>query len=260
MNKLKYILIVIVIIICIIGLKVYKSITKVDNNLEKETSIVSMPDNRNTEIINEQGIETIENNNSEKKNASKEGKVVASNGFEFDEQDLKEKISTYLIYENFMQDYFVPEQELENANIVDYANEAKVFIGIYLASKIYESPTEEQVRKAVEEFCGEHYNDFIDTAEYWIAFDGDDHYEYVQAGDYDPSGYCNTIENINEQDGKYTVTFIYSRPSESDFVDNVDLDSLPKFRKQFTFIYHEDAQYTNYQLTELSFLKGEEVK
>ena len=158
-----------------------------------------------------------------------------------------------------MQDYFIPEQELENANIVDYANEAKVFIGLNLVSKQHDNPSEEEVRKAVEEFCGEHYEDFIDTAEYWLAFDGDNAYRYVQAGDYDPIGYCNSIESITEQDGKYTVTFVYSRPSDSDFMDN-NIDRLPKYKKQFTFVYHDDAQYTKYQLTELSFLKGEEVK
>ena len=191
------------------------------------------------------------------------GNTESEEEVKFDEEDLKEKIGIYLIYENFMQDYFVPNQADENVNIVDYANEAKVLIGYYLVHfnnpLSSAKPSEEQVRKAVEEYCGEHYEKYIDTAECWIAFDGNDTYDFCEAGDYEASGLCNSIESIEKTpEGKYTVTFIYSRPSESDYIDG-NLDKVQKYRKQFTFIYHPDAKYTKYQLTEISFLKGEEV-
>lgn len=253
MKKIRYIIIILV--IGLIGYITYKNLKLNNNNPDENTNEIILENNQIISNINENTF--ISDNDQEI--VFTEGKIIASNGFEFDEQDLKEKIGMYLIYENFMQDYFIPEQELENANIVDYANEAKVFIGIYLASKIYDNPTEEQVRKAVEEFCGEHYEDYIDTAEYWAAFDGNDAYEFVGIGDYNPAGYCNKIESITEQDGKYTVIFIYSRPSEGDYDNQTTLDSLPKFRKQFTFVYHGEAQYTKYQLMELSFLRGEEL-
>lgn len=181
----------------------------------------------------------------------------------FDEEDLKSKIGTYLIYENFMQDFYVGHEEDENVNIVDYANEAKVLIGyslvVFSDLENDNKPTEEEVRKAIEEYCGEHYEKYIDTAECWIAFDGDNSYDFVEAGDYEASGYCNEIEKIEKgEDGKYTVTFVYSRPSDWDFIEGT-LDKVQKFKKQFTFVYHPDAKYTKYQLTELSFLKGEEI-
>ena len=181
----------------------------------------------------------------------------------FDEEDLKSKIGTYLIYENFMQDFYVGHEEDENVNIVDYANEAKVLIGyslvVFSDLENDNKPTEEEVRKAIEEYCGEHYEKYIDTAECWIAFDGDNSYDFVEVGDYDASGYCNEIEKIEKgEDGKYTVTFVYSRPSDWDFIEGTP-DKVQKFKKQFTFVYHPDAKYTKYQLTELSFLKGEEV-
>lgn len=240
-------------IICFLVLKNVNSKNSVSENLVNNET--------DSENLASQAQENLENENlsnviTSEETSNLEGKIVASDGFEFDEKDLKEKIGIYLIYENFMQDYYEPEKELENANIVDYSNEAKVFIGYFLSSYLNENPTEEQVRKAVEEFCGEHYENYIDTTEYWIAYDGDNSYEFVQAGDYNPSGYCNSIESIVNDNGKYIVTFTYSRPSEQDYIDN-NLDNIQKYRKQFTFIYHPDAEYTKYQLTELSFLKGE---
>lgn len=182
---------------------------------------------------------------------------------QFDEEDLKSKIGVYLIYENFMQDYYVGHEEDENVNIVDYSNEAKVLIGYYLVMNSNPlssaKPSEEEVRKAIEEYCGEHYEKYVDTAEVWMAFDGINCYDFVEAGDYSAEGLCNKIEKIEKgEDGKYTVTFVYSRPSEDDYIEGT-LDKVQKYRKQFTFVYHPDAKYTKYQLTEISFLKGEEV-
>ena len=258
MKNKKIIIIICVLVFVIVGcFFIFKIGSKNDSSIQNTESV----ENVNNET--EQDISSIQepvNENESSNNA--EGKIVATNGFEFDEKDLKEKLGIYLAYENFMNDYFVPEQELENSNIVDYANEAKVFIGYFLV--LYSNPissaipSEEQVRKAVEEFCGEHYEKYIDTTEYWLAFDGDNAYEFVSAGDYNPTGYCNSIESITEQDGNYTVTFVYSKPSEEDYIED-NLDNIQKYRKSMTFIYHEDAIYTKYQLTELSFLKGEEV-
>lgn len=250
MKKLKLILAVCLAVVVVLAIAVGIVI------FNKEAIVEEMP---NTDAVVE---------NKEENELGAEENVAENNAEEvqFDEEDLKEKIGTYLIYENFMQDTFVPNQEDENVNIVDYANEAKVLIGYYLVMyknnnlENYAKPTEEQVRKAVEEYCGEHYEKYIDTAEYWIAFDGEDSYDFVEAGDYDASGYCNQIEKIEKgEDGKYTVTFVYSRPSDWDFMEGT-LDQVQKFKKQFTFIYHPDAEYTKYQLTELSFLKGEEVE
>ena len=258
MKNKKLIIIICFFIFAILGcFLIFKIDLKNDSSIQKAENIENIDNNKEKGISNiqEQVIENESSNNTE-------GKIIATNGFEFNEKDLKEKLGIYLAYENFMNDYFVPEQELENANIVDYANEAKVFIGYFLV--LYSNPltsaipTEEQVRKAVEEFCGEHYEKYIDTTEYWLAFDGDNSYEFVSAGDYNPTGYCNSIESIIEQDGKYTVTFIYSRPREEDYIED-NLENNQKFRKSMTFIYHEDAIYTKYQLTELSFIKGEEV-
>ena len=249
--------IIVVVLLVLIGFKVYKSMTTVNDFSENNVSLEEQA------TLDELNTNSNEENTVEQETVHKDGKVIASNGVEFDEEDLKSKIGIYLIFDNFMNDYFVPEQNNENANIVDYSNEAKVFIGSALVSSKNPErssfPTEEQVRKAIEEYCGEHYEKFIDTTEYWMAFDGENAYTYVQAGDYDPTGYCNSIESITEQDGKYIVTFIYSRPSDSDFMDGT-LDQVQKYRKSMTFIYHEDAKYTNYQLTELSFLQGEEIK
>ena len=248
----KIVICVCIIVVCLlafVGFKLYKSSTTTNNTSD------------NVQENTEEAI--IDSNENSKELVYKDGKFITSNGTEIDEKDLKNKIGIYLIYDNFMNDYFVPEQNNENANIVDYSNEAKVFIGTYLVGESdpdrTNKITEEEVRKAIEEYCGEHYEKFIDTTEYWMAFDGDNAYEYVQDGDYDPIGYCNEIESIVEQDGKYIVTFIYSRPSDSDFMDGKE-DQVQKYRKSMTFIYHEDAKYTNYQLTELSFLQGEEVK
>lgn len=259
------IFVIVFIVLAIIGCAVYKAVTTIDNDkigsIEGNEELVADDVLNQSEDTTNQITEPVVEN--EQQTTEFDGKIKVSDGFEFDEEDLKDKIGTYLVYENFMQDYFVPNQEDENVNIVDYANEAKVIIGYSLV--LYSDPlssvipTEEQVRKAVEEFCGEHYEKYIDTAEYWMAFDGDNAYEFVEAGDYTASGYCNEIEKIEKgEDGKYTVTFIYSRPTDWDFMDGT-LDQVQKYRKQFTFIYHEDAQYTKYQLTELSFLKGEEV-
>ena len=256
MKKVIICVCIVVVILALIGFKVFNSMRTV-NIPEDNSVVVEEP---------ESSEDTISNSNEEnavvQETVHKDGKIIASNGVEFDEEDLKSKIGIYLIYDNFMNDYFVPEQNNENANIVDYSNEAKVFIGSSLVGSSNpdsnDKITEEQVRKAIEEYCGEHYEKFIDTTEYWMAFDGDNAYEFVQAGDYDPIGYCNSIESITEQDGKYTVTFIYSRPSDGDFMDGI-ADQVQKYRKSMTFIYHDDAKYTNYQLTELSFLQGEEV-
>ena len=223
----------------IIVIFVFKSLTTVNENLSKN--------------------KITDNNIGEREVYEKK----LENEIKFDEEDLKSKIGIYLVYENFMQDYFVPNQEDENFNIVDYSNEAKVFIGYSLVvfSDIENNtkPTEEQVRKAIEEYCGEHYEKYVDTSECLIAFDGDNSYEFVEVVDYSPTGYCNEIEKIEKnEDGRYTVTFIYSRPSDSDFID-ATLDKVPKYRKQFTFIYNPNAKYTKYQLTELSFLKGNEI-
>ena len=256
MKKVIICVCIVVVILALIGFKVFNSMRT-----------VNIPEDNSVAVEEQESLEDkISNSNEEnavvQETVHKDGKIIASNGVEFDEEDLKSKIGIYLIYDNFMNDYFVPEQNNENANIVDYSNEAKVFIGSALVSSKNPErssfPTEEQVRKAIEEYCGEHYERFIDTTEYWMAFDGDNAYEFVQAGDYDPTGYCNSIESITEQDGKYTVTFIYSRPSDSDFIDET-VDQVQKYRKSMTFIYHDDAKYTNYQLTELSFLQGEEV-
>ena len=256
MKKVIICVCIVVVILALIGFKVFNSMRT-----------VNIPEDNSVAVEEQESLEDkISNSNEEnavvQETVHKDGKIIASNGVEFDEEDLKSKIGIYLIYDNFMNDYFVPEQNNENANIVDYSNEAKVFIGSALVSSKNPErssfPTEEQVRKAIEEYCGEHYERFIDTTEYWMAFDGDNAYEFVQAGDYDPTGYCNSIESITEQDGKYTVTFIYSRPNEGDFIDGT-VDQVQKYRKSMTFIYHDDAKYTNYQLTELSFLQGEEV-
>lgn len=256
MKKVIICVCIVVVILALIGFKVFNSMRT-----------VNIPEDNSVAVEEQESLEDkISNSNEEnavvQETVHKDGKIIASNGVEFDEEDLKSKIGIYLIYDNFMNDYFVPEQNNENANIVDYSNEAKVFIGSALVSSKNPErssfPTEEQVRKAIEEYCGEHYERFIDTTEYWMAFDGDNAYEFVQAGDYDPTGYCNSIESITEQGGKYTVTFIYSRPSDSDFIDET-VDQVQKYRKSMTFIYHDDAKYTNYQLTELSFLQGEEV-
>ena len=249
MKKIIIFICVAVVIVGLIGFTVYNSIIRGGDQKEK--------------VIATETVEETKTITEPQEAIHKDGKIIAQDGKEFDEEDLKKKIGIYLIFDNFMNDYFVPEQNNENANIVDYANEAKVFIGTYLVGESNldstEKITEEQVRKAIEEYCGEHYERFIDTAEYWMAFDGDNAYEYVQDGDYDPIGYCNSIESITAEDGKYTVTFIYSRPGDGDFMDETE-NQVPKYRKSMTFICHDDAEYTNYQLTELSFLQGEEVK
>ena len=258
MKNKKLIIMICVLIFIMVGcFSIFKFASKKETSIQDTESL----ENKNNET--EKGISDIQEQVNENETMTDiKGKIIANNGFEFDEEDLKEKLGIYLAYENFMNDYFVPEKELENSNIVDYANEAKVFIGYFLV--LYSNPissaipSEEQVRKAVEEFCGEHYEKYIDTTEYWLAYDGDNAYEFVSAGDYNPTGYCNSIESITEQDGKYTVTFVYSKPSEEDYIEN-NLDNIQKYRKAMTFIYHEDAIYTKYQLTELSFLNGEEV-
>lgn len=256
MKKVIICVCIVVVILALIGFKVFNSMRTV--NIPEDNSVaVEEPESSEDTTSNSNGENAVV-----QETVHKDGKIIASNGVEFDEEDLKSKIGIYLIYDNFMNDYFVPEQNNENANIVDYSNEAKVFIGSSLVGSSNldsnDKITEEQVRKAIEEYCGEHYEKFIDTTEYWMAFDGDNAYEFVQAGDYDPIGYCNSIESITEQDGKYTVTFIYSRPSDGDFMDGI-VDQVQKYRKSMTFIYHDDAKYTNYQLTELSFLQGEEI-
>ena len=239
----------VLVIFVIIGNVIFDKAEEVEDFSEENSSIAeNVEENVGEENVTTEPKETATESNEEVK---------------FDEEDLKSKIGTYLIYENFMQDTFVPNQEDENVNIVDYANEAKVLIGyslvVFSDLENDNKPTEEEVRKAIEEYCGEHYERYIDTAEYWIAFDGDNHYDFVEAGDYDAGGYCNEIEKIEKsEDGKYTVTFVYSRPTDWDFMEGT-LDQVQKYRKQFTFIYHPEGKYTKYQLTELSFLKGEEV-
>lgn len=223
--------------------------------VEGENDIIEENDSAKQKETATEGNESSE---TEKTAKDKEAEEV-----KFDEDDLKSKIGTYLIYENFMQDFYVGHETEENVNIVDYANEAKVLIGyslvVFSDLENDNKPTEEEVRKAIEEYCGEHYEKYIDTAEMWIAYDGNNYYDFVDAGDYDAGGYCNEIEKIEKgEDGKYTVTFVYSRPTDWDFMDGT-LDQVQKYRKQFTFIYHPDAKYTKYQLTEMSFLKGEEV-
>ena len=262
-NKKQVIEVVLAIIVAIlilfsIGLVIFNKAEKVDKTQEENSAIIgenlaSIEDEK--ENIGEENVAT-----------DPKGSVIDNKEVEeikFDEEDLKSKIGTYLIYENFMQDFYVGHEEDENVNIVDYANEAKVLIGyslvVFSDLENDNKPTEEEVRKAIEEYCGEHYEKYIDTAECWIAFDGDNSYDFVEVGDYDASGYCNEIEKIEKgEDGKYTVTFVYSRPSDWDFIEGT-LDKVQKFKKQFTFVYHPDAKYTKYQLTELSFLKGEEV-
>ena len=186
MKKIIIFICVAVVIVGLIGFTVYNSIIRGGEQKEK--------------VIATETVEETKTITEPQEAIHKDGKIIAQDGKEFDEEDLKKKIGIYLIFDNFMNDYFVPEQNNENANIVDYANEAKVFIGTYLVGESNpdstDKITEEQVRKAIEEYCGEHYERFIDTAEYWMAFDGDNAYEYVQDGDYDPIGYCNSIEKV----------------------------------------------------------------
>ena len=163
------------------------------------------------------------------------------------EIDLKEKLGIYIGYKNFLEDF---EMEITDENVEKYKNEAKLMVANYLViqknAENLDTPTKEEINKAIEEFCGEEVYNYLETAGQIMQYNEEtDRYEYTVAGDYNPFGLCLEIENIKFVNGSYTVEFSYCRPSEEDYIEGT-IEDLEIFKETYIFTLNEDSEFTEY--------------
>lgn len=171
------------------------------------------------------------------------------------EIDLKEKLNSYIAYKIFLDDF---SNEITDENLEKYENEAKIIVGYELAvSKLTKNdivdrkPTVKEVNNAIEEFCGENIETHIETAGAWMEYNEQENiYDFAFAGDYNPFGLCLEIKDISFANGEYTVSYLYCRPSEDDYIEGT-IEDLPILEDTITFKLNDNSEYTEYCIISL---------
>lgn len=155
------------------------------------------------------------------------------------EVELKEFLSK-IVRINFFKDkdaltQYHTEQE--------YKDEIKVLYALELLDK--EKASFEEVHKVIKEFTGETFESPISLANI-VVTKYDDGYKYVVEKDmHQVKALCLEISDIKYSDGIYTVSCIYTYPTDDDYKNN-RIEELDKFTTTFEFTLNENYEYTEF--------------
>ena len=155
------------------------------------------------------------------------------------EVELKEFLSK-IVRINFFKDkdaltQYHTEQE--------YKDEIKVLYALELLDK--EKAGFEEVHKVIKEFTGETFESPISLANI-VVTKYDDGYKYVVEKDmHQVKALCLEISDIKYSDGIYTVSCIYTYPTDDDYKNN-RIEELDKFTTTFEFTLNENYEHTEF--------------
>ena len=155
------------------------------------------------------------------------------------EVELKEFLSK-IVRINFFKDkdaltQYHTEQE--------YKDEIKVLYALELLDK--EKASFEEVHKVIKEFTGETFESPISLANI-VVTKYDDGYKYVVEKDmHQVKALCLEISDIKYSDGIYTVSCIYTYPTDDDYKNN-RIEELDKFTTTFEFTLNENYEHTEF--------------
>lgn len=200
--------------------------------------------------ITDEDLETINNiiskNKKEKLSNSKNTLTEQNTSLKSEKLDLKEeKLNEFLSYIAYLN-------QRNDVNYIGMTTEGiKLEIASYYCDFTYKNDIVSYTKKDINLAMKELFNEEISTTQegaYGLIYDREnDCFTYEVGGD----GSCNTyIVKMEEQsysDGIYTVTFLYSYPSEADFADDT-LDECDCFRTKIQLKVNENYSHSKYQL------------
>ncbi len=125
----------------------------------------------------------------------------------------------------------------------EYKDEIKVLYALELLDK--EKASFEEVHKVIKEFTGETFEDPISLANI-VVTKYDDGYKYVTEKDmHQVKALCLEVSDIKYSNGIYTVSCIYTYPTDEDYKNN-KIEELDKFTTTFEFTLNENYEYTEF--------------
>ncbi len=114
----------------------------------------------------------------------------------------------------------------------------------------------EEVHKAIEELCGNYYQEPINLQYSIILFDTNKNCYSWDNGDGLESGLCLDISDITFQNGIYTVEFVYCLAGDDAYMENYVEDS-DKYESLLKLSINENYDYFKYKIENFETIRSE---
>lgn len=174
------------------------------------------------------------------------------------EIELKNVLGTYvhlLSYDLFNAGDFMTRDEYKQEALVETAMLKILEKDGYeiRESNIYSI---EEVHKAIEELCGNYYEEPINLQYSTIYFDENKNCYSWDAGDGLEAGLCLDISDITFQNGIYTVEFIYCLAGDDAYMENYVEDS-DKYEATLKLSINENYDYFKYKIENFETIRSD---
>ena len=172
------------------------------------------------------------------------------------EVELKEVLAKYLILNSVNDFYSTADHNYSDEELL---NTQKVLLAIKLITNSEDEFSLETVNKAIEEFCGEKYENELAITDDIIFYNTKKKEYEFYPGDYYLDPLCLKIENISFMNGVYTVTLDYCYPTDQDWEEGT-IESLDIFKTTLKFKLNPEYDYTKYCLIDVNNIESEKVE